>query len=82
MEFDRFIEFAESGKWWSDGGRVRENLVFDKVTINSEYIATMKRYPVGPLEFVDVRMVDRTDQVIIDKTYEDMKALLKVQKAA
>lgn len=77
VEVIQFTEFKR--EWWNEsaGGKRRENMEFVPVTINTDYVAWFRRYPVGGgIEFCDVYMADRGGNFIIDKTYEEMQGLL------
>jgi hypothetical protein len=76
VELERFVEFGDD--WWKhDPGR-REDMVFETMTINLDYVATARRWG-GPkgFDFCDVHMADRGCVYVLDITYEDMRKLLK-----
>lgn len=77
VELQRFVEFKDG--WHKTGSPpTREVMEFEPVTINTEYITWVKRYCVfGAPELCEVGMIDHNRTFVIDKTYEDMRDLLK-----
>ena len=77
VECQRFIEFND--RW----GRTntRDGLTCEPITLNTEYIATLRRYQIaGGFEFCSVWMVDQGNNFVVDKTYEEMRDLLKASR--
>lgn len=71
VELQCFVEFA-SGKDW----KTREGLVFETMTINTEYICWFKRWSYAHHDFCEVHFSDRGQTFTLDISYEDMKRLL------
>ena len=81
VELETFIEFGDN--WYSHDPRRREDMVFGKMTINTEYISWLRRYPIsGGFEFCAVMMVDHGQTFHVTKSYEELKSLLKVPGVA
>ena len=81
VELDRFIEAGDT--WYGKAVKTLDDVVLDKVTINTEYVGWLRRYPIcEDFDFTEVHMADRGGTVIVTKTYEEMKALLKVPTMA
>jgi hypothetical protein len=80
IELQRFVELGPG--WWKDpGNHTREAMVFEPITINTEYVATLRRFPVaGGIELCSVWMVDRGNNFTVDITYEQMRDILKGRK--
>lgn len=79
LEFETFREFGEGYFRKEEKERTREDLVFGLAVLNLEYVSSLRRYPVGRFDYCQVRMVDSGQDFIVTKSYEDMKALLKVR---
>ena len=79
VELNRFVEYNAAWNWPQAGVEGnRDGLTFEPMTINTEYVAWLRRYPIaGGVEFCTVRMVD-SGEFILDITYEKMRDLLKV----
>ncbi len=77
VELQRFIEFNAE---WHNGPRdhTRFGMNFETMAINTEYVAWVRRYVIsGGFDFCQVHMADRGGEFILDKTYEEMRDLLK-----
>lgn len=80
LEFETFLEIGETYFKKEEGDRTRDDLVFGRAVLNSEYISWLCRYPVGSFfDYCEVRMVDSGRCFVVTKSYEEMKALLKVR---
>ena len=74
VELQRFVH-------WKDGDTVmswsRSDMEFAPITVNTTYISWVKRQKVGSIEMSEVSFVDHGRTFTIDKTYEEMRELLK-----
>lgn len=81
VELQRFVEFGDD--WHNHEPRRREDMLFERVTINTAYVAWIRKYEIypgadmQPFDFCEVHMADRGGNFIFDKTYEGMKALVE-----
>lgn len=81
IELETFIEFGDN--WCDEGEKTRDRLVFGKAVINTEYIGWMRRFDIAEkFSFCKIHMVDRGGTFTVTKSYEEMRALLKVQALA
>jgi hypothetical protein len=79
VELQRFIEFKNG--WFGEGRQTREYMLFEPILLNTEYIASVKRYEVhGGFEFCQMWMSDRGCNWVVDKTYEEMRDLLMSER--
>jgi len=76
IELESFVEVGDD--WFKHDPRRREDTICQPVVINTEYVGWVRRYEFGPFDWSEVHMVDRGGVFRITKTYEEMKALLKV----
>jgi hypothetical protein len=79
VELQRFGEFKDG---WFDH-RTREYMLMEPLIINLEYVASVRRYPIhGDIEMCEISMADHGRCFVVDKTYEEMRDLLKARKPA
>ena len=78
VELQRFVEFNDGWSFSDAAKKTRAGMNFEPMTINTEYVASVRRYLIsGGIEFCEVRTVDFNGSFIFDKTYEEMRDLLK-----
>ncbi len=81
VELQHFIEFKS--EWYGDGpdAKTRARMVFEPVTLNLEYASSIKRYLIhGGIQFCIIHMQDYGNSFVVDKTYEEMRDLLKARR--
>lgn len=71
------IELLSFDGWKDETGLGRENMELVPITINTDYIGFLKRQMIFTTEMCEVGMVDWRTTFIVDKTYEEMCAMLQ-----
>lgn len=76
IELDRFVEFTNG--WFAPGteSKSRTNMVFERMTINTDYVAWLRRHTVTGIEMSEIHMADRGGNWVVDKPYETMRDVL------
>lgn len=75
VELQRFVEFGDN--WYAVEPRDKANLVFEPMTINTEYIAWVHREDIGPFEVCAIHMADRGGTFRFDIPYRKAVALMR-----
>lgn len=74
VELQRFVEFK------AIPAQTRDDMVFEPVLMELDYVAWVKRFQTAAIEMCEVSFVDHGRAFIIDKTYEEMRELLQLEK--
>jgi len=80
VELQRFVEFGAD--YFSNEPRRKSDLVFEPMTINTDYIAWVHREDCGPFEMCVFHMADRGGNFRFDITYKKACALMRARRKA